>query len=112
MTPVGHCLDSKQCDVRRMARAMKRANVQRAPKGPCIVRLHYYGCVYYLREFGQKRSPAPPVLEPGFTAKDYEADPSRLYYEAVLERNQATVFKPEKALALAKNWGGEVVEKK
>jgi hypothetical protein len=78
---------------------------------PCLVRIRTRGATYYLREFGPKIAPPPAILPPGFTLKDYEANPTHLYYEAVMEIGSATSFQVPKALSLAKDFNGIVVNK-
>jgi hypothetical protein len=64
-----------------------------------------------LREFGPKILPPPNPLPKGFTMKDYEANPKHIYYEAILERESATLFPRARALALAKSFDGAAVNK-
>jgi hypothetical protein len=112
LTPAGHCWDPTACARRRIARTSKTQHL----RSPCLVKIQTRGATYYLREFGPKIAPPPPILPPGFTLKDYEANPTHLYYEALMESggrvpSDATSFKVEKALALAKMFNGTVVNK-
>lgn len=105
LTPAGHCWDPHACSKRREARVSRVAHLH----GKCIIRIQRLGATYYIREFGPKIAPPPPVLPPGFTLKDYEANPNHLYYEAVMEKGAATAFPVAKALALAKSFDGVAV---
>jgi hypothetical protein len=69
-------------------------------KGPCVVRMQRYGRTYYLEEFAAHS-----------TDVKFTINPSRYYYQAVLELSAASQFEPAKALLLAKEFNGEAVEK-
>lgn len=107
ISPGGYCIDVDACTARRQMRASGAQNLRE----PCLVKIYTRGSTYYLREFGPKMSPMPLILPPGFTTKDYEANPARLYYEAILERGSATDFKVARALQLAKAFDGTAVNK-
>lgn len=106
LTPAGHCCDPTACTQRRIARTSKYAHLH----FPCAVRVFRYGKWRWLRSFGPKMSPAPLVLPPGFTAKDYEPKP-RVYYETVNDPKDASSFEVSAAITLAKHFGGQAVNK-
>src|SRR5574341_1236626 len=108
LTPGGYCFDPFACDQRRKAGASKTAHLHY----PCVVKLFRYGRWCWLRKFGPKITPPPPVLPKGFTAKDYEPRADQVFYETVCEVSDATSFEPAEALSLAKIYHGEVVNRR
>jgi hypothetical protein len=107
LTSGDYCWDPNACARRRMEKASGKQHL----RFPCVVKLLARGGTYYLREFGPKMTPMPQVLPPGFTAKDYEANPAHKYFEAVMEVGQATSFQVVRALELARIFNGKAVNK-
>ena len=95
ISPNGYCTDVNSCTERRIARTKPKPLV-----GPCVVKIQRYGRIYWLEEFQAQSTDVGFVISP-----------PRFYYQAVLEENSASSFKPEKALLLAKEYDGEAVEK-
>lgn len=107
LTPSGFCFDVYACDERRKAGASRTAHLRH----PCVVKLFRHGRWCWIRKFGPKVAPTPPVLPKGFVAADYEANPKHVYYETVCDVGDASGFQPEEAIKLAKMFHGEPVNR-
>lgn len=97
--PRARCVDIKLCDWRREMRRVT-GHVPLIRTQVCIIELGYYGRPYYLQTFGAKS-----------TDINFVIDPPRYYFQAVLERKEASEFKPWVAVPFARQFNGRIVDK-
>lgn len=97
--PQSRCVEHKLCAWRRSVKA-RTGKLPQVRTTSCVIELNYYGSVYFIQTFGAKSSDVNFVI-----------DPPRYYFQAVLERGTATVFKPWDAEPLALHFNGRIVDK-
>ena len=97
--PQSRCVEQKLCAWRRSVRA-RTGKLPLIRTTTVLIELHYYGSAYFVQTFGAKSSDVNFVI-----------NPPRYYFQAVLERSAATVFKPWEAEPLALHFNGKIVDK-